>query len=501
MANCGYNIVVDIVRELTRRKVLQAIAACSLFRPALGQPQEAARGLQLPTAQEPVAGVRRALVIGNRAYKTSPLVTPANDAVDMGDRLKRLRFDTDVVIDGTKPKMQAAIDAFVSKLGPGDVAIFFYAGHGLQIDAANYMVPVEFDAGNEAQARQNSVHFDAVKQRLERSAAAMILMVLDSCRNNPFATAKTSHGLALLEASLGSYIAFAASPGKTASDNAGERNGLFTKHLLASLSQPIPISVLFRKVRQDVFTASGQRQLPYLHDQVIADFSLAEGVPAKPSGKAPATAVSGDARRTVDSLDEGKTLLQNGRCEEAIQAIDKIIRRQPDNAFAHNALGLAYGCQALRVQAARHFSMAIDLKPDYGAAYLNRGDIFLATAQYELAIQDFTWAVEQEPENAIMRWRLGRARLGLRRYEEAMEDFSEAIRLDPSDPHGYHGRGQVYHVLGKLREALADFDDAVIRKKDAVDFYRDRARTRDRMGDKSGAAEDRAKSIQSEKKK
>ena len=467
-----------------------------LVSAAGSQPPDNPRSIRPSPLPGPASSARKALLIGNRSYRNAPLRTPINDAEDLAKSLQKLGFDTRIVADGTKAAIQGAVEKFSAGLEAGDVAVFFYSGHGMQIDAENYLVPVEFSAGNESQAKERSIPFSMAKSRLEQSPAALVLMILDSCRDNPFGPTKiTVSGLALLEAGLGSYIAFAASPGRTASDNSSERNGLFTKHLLRELSKPIPVSELFRKVRQDVFEASAGKQLPYLHDQVILDVSLQSGrtgAQTAPAGLNTEPIVPG----SLDLLDKGKSLLHQGNCEEARKIFDSLIRKQPDHAFAQNALGLAFRCLQMNVPAVERFSMAINLKPDYAASYLNRGEVFLSTAQYDLAIQDFTWGIEQDPENAIMYRRRGRARLGLRLYEDAQKDFSLAIGLDPSDSRAYLGRGLVKYQFGKFREAQEDYDNAILLKRDLAEAYRERARTRDRLGDRLGATEDRSAAIQ-----
>jgi len=437
---------------------------------------------------------RKALLIGNQSYRRSPLKNSANDASDLGSSLQKLGFKTTILANASKSKMEDAVETFASGLSAGDAAVFFYAGHGFQLDSENYLVPVEFAATNETQAREAAVPFQMVKTRLEQTPATLVTIILDSCRNNPFDSAKISaHGLALSEAGLGSFIAFSASPGKTASDGS-ERNGLFTQYLLKELNEPVLLSELFRRVRREVYEASGQRQLPYLHDQLIADFSLnPAGEPGvSPTGQSPEAVRPAVTREPAsEQAEEGKRLYQTGRCEDAARVFDKLARQEPTNVFVQNALGLALSCLKLHAAAAEHFSLAVQLKPDYAAPYLNRGQVFLASAQYELAIQDFTWAIEQEPENAAFYARRGKALFGLRRYEDAERDFANAIALDPADPSGYHGRGQVSHQLGRYREALADYDQAIARKRDLAPAYIDRARTRERLGDAAGAASDR----------
>jgi Flp pilus assembly protein TadD len=466
------------------------VAACLLLCFAIHS-QDDSRGVApvrpgnpAPRKTDLPVHARRALLIGNQKYVQRPLRNPIHDATDMADALRGLGFDAQLVTDASRADMEKAVSAFTARIGPGDLGVFFYAGHGFQLDANNYLVPVEFAAQTEAEAQQRAVSFDAIKSALERTSADAVVMILDSCRDNPFRTGGApSHGLALMEAGLGSYIAFSASPGKTASDNPRDRNGLFTKCLLEHVKQPVGIAELFREVRRQVATDSGGAQLPYLHDQMIGDLRL--------SATAPPNAQSAAAPPPSEEEETAKRLYSEGHCEEAVNLLDRVVRTRPTDPFAQNALGLAYACLKMNTPASERFSLAIQLKPCYAAAYLNRGNVFIAAAQYELAIEDFTWAIEQEPGNANFYWRRGIALFGLRHYEDARTDFAKAVELDPSDPHGYAGLGRVAHQMGNYREALQYYNTAIAYNRDYIAAYVDRARTRERMGDTAGAATDR----------
>jgi len=433
---------------------------------------------------KPVSGApgRKALLIGNAKYVEGPLANPVHDAVDLGKSLEQFGFHITVVADASYGVMTSAVSKFAASLGAGDAALFYYSGHGVQLDGENYLVPVEFRASQAEHAKQSAVPFSVLKLALEKSPAAVTIQILDCCRNNPFAVVGQSSvsGLAALEAGLGSYIVFAAGPGQTASDNPSEWNGLFAKHLLQALPGQHNVSELFRVVRRAVYEASGEKQRPYLHDQLIADFYL------KPPDHSPLPVVSAGSA----DVEEGKRLYQQARCREAVDILGRAVRRDPENALVQNALGLAYRCQGLNREAAASFSRAITLAPAYATAYLNRGDLYLSNTQYELAIQDFEWAIEQEPANAAPIAKRGRALLAMRRYEDAKADFSRALELDPSHADAYHGRGQVQHQLGKYNEAAADFGNAIARKSDVGAYWQDRARTRSRLGDEPGAKAD-----------
>ncbi|OLE57097.1 MAG: hypothetical protein AUI36_14995 [Cyanobacteria bacterium 13_1_40CM_2_61_4] len=353
--------------------------------------------------------------------------------------------------------MDQAIAKFVGELRKGDVALFYYSGHGMQIDGENLLVPVDFAARLASEAKQSCIRFDELQRSLEKSAAGLSILVMDACRSNPFRGTRglLSQGMAPVEPRMGSYIAFAASPGQTADDNSTERNGLFTKFLLESLRQPPPLSQLFRGVRDAVYTASRQHQMPAIQDQILGDFFFVP--PAAAAAPAP-------PKTTVDLLEAGRTLFAQGKCAEALDYFDRAVRSDPQNAFAHNAAGLAYVCQNLQTSAIRSFNAAISLRPDLASAYLNRGNVYMTAGSYRLAAQDFEWAIDQEPQNSVYLTRRGYAYFGDRKYDEAMADFNRAAEVNPSDAEALYGRGQVRQRLGRYREAVDDYRAALERK-------------------------------------
>src|ERR1700682_2061480 len=179
---------------------------------------------------------RIALVIGNDAYPEKRLHNAVNDARSMKSALEDAGFTVQMRVDATQQQMEAAIDDFTSGANPGDIALFFYAGHGMQINDQNYLIPVDFQAHTAVDAKYKAYPAQRVQENLEAAGAAMQILVLDACRNNPFRGWRGgSDGLAAMQAGRGTYIAFATSPGKTAADNPGGQNGLFTGELIAVL--------------------------------------------------------------------------------------------------------------------------------------------------------------------------------------------------------------------------------------------------------------------------
>ncbi|MBV9506121.1 MAG: caspase family protein [Acidobacteriia bacterium] len=414
---------------------------------------------------------RVALVLGNTEYPANRLVNPAHDAEDMKAALERMGFRVTAGTNLGLRAMNERIQQFVSDVQTGDVALVYFAGHGMQVDGENLLVPVDFAESMESSAKSHCVRFDELQHSLEKSAARVSILIMDACRENPYhRTRSWGRGMAPVEAGLGSYIAFATSPGSTASENPTERNGLFTKYLLQTLRQPPPLSQLFRTVRDEVWTASRQQQRPYIEDQLIGDFNFTEQAGAAASATNSGLQQPGTPQ---DLLENGRLLYQQGNCAGAVQSFDRAVRLVPENAFAQNAAGMAYACQNLQNQALERFNMAIRLQPDMASAYHNRGVAYLMAGRYELAAEDFTWAIEQDPGTSTNYVRRGEAYFASRKYMEAAKDFSRAIDLNPADAEAYHGRGQVSQRLGKYQEALSDYNAALERRPGFFEASRD----------------------------
>ncbi len=223
---------------------------------------------------------RYALVIGNSAYKNvSPLKNSANDANDMAVELEKSNFEVIKVINGNYKEMREAYRRFQEKLsgGPKDqtIGLFYYAGHGLQSEGENYLVPVEANIQYEDDIPRTCFALQrVVVANMERSNSRMNIIILDACRNNPFPSAYRSStgGLAEIKRAKGSFIAYATAPGSIASDGEG-RNGLYTQELLKAMRKPAKtIEQVFKDVRLNVMNLSGDKQYTWDQSNIIGDF-------------------------------------------------------------------------------------------------------------------------------------------------------------------------------------------------------------------------------------
>ena len=241
-------------------------------------------GLALATlssaAQAPL-DVRVALVIGNAAYKHVPaLSNSVNDAKSMSLVLNRLGFKVVDVIDGDRASMVRAIDQLQGQLkGKQAVAMLYYAGHGLQLDWRNYMVPVDANLQTSADVPRQTIDIEEVIKAFKASGTRMNILVLDACRDNPFSDKGTGKGLAQLDAPPGTYLAFATAPGNVAED--GDEisgNGLYTHFLLQELQKPAKVEDLFKRVRLQVRKKTQGRQIPWDSTSLEEDFAFNDGV-------------------------------------------------------------------------------------------------------------------------------------------------------------------------------------------------------------------------------
>jgi hypothetical protein len=246
------------------------------------------------------ADKRVALVIGNAAYQnTTPLLNPSNDAGDVAGSLTRLGFD---VVDGRdldKRSMERLIRQFAVKLSGADVALFFYAGHGLQVEGRNFLVPTDAKLTSEGDVDFESLSVDLVVKQMERDAKTS-LVLLDACRDNPLArslarsmgtrSTQVGQGLAEVKAGIGTLIGFSTQPGAFALDGTG-RNSPYTEALLKHLETPgKDFSGVLVEVRNDVLKTTGGRQVPWEHTSLTGQVYL-RGLPAP--GAADATPIAG----------------------------------------------------------------------------------------------------------------------------------------------------------------------------------------------------------------
>ncbi len=223
---------------------------------------------------------RLALVIGQSAYRSVPaLPNPANDARAVTQLLTDSGFEVSTAADLSQGQMREAVSDFAGKVaakGADTVALVFYAGHGLQIDGENFLVPVDIDPKREADIPIQAVRLNDILNTLTSVPSKMRILMLDACRNNPFPELKTAGGgLAIVDAKIGApgtFLSFSTSPGAVAEDGSGSNSPYTNALLAAGKEQNIPIEETFKRVRLAVNKVTEGRQTPWDSSSLTEDF-------------------------------------------------------------------------------------------------------------------------------------------------------------------------------------------------------------------------------------
>ncbi len=243
---------------------------------------------------------RIALVIGNGAYATGKLNNPVNDARAMTQALKRMGFEVMAFENVNSAQFRRAVAGFGEKLGSGGpglgAGLFYYSGHGMQVSGKNFMIPIDAEIRSERYVAAETVDVDSVLGQMDQAKNRVNIIVLDACRDNPFARKfrGSARGLAFMDAPMGTYIAYATAPGSTADDGDPGANGIYTAELLKALREPnLKIEDVFKRVRQGVLTRTGGRQNPWEASNLTGDFFFAiTGGPAPAPAPGPVVATA-----------------------------------------------------------------------------------------------------------------------------------------------------------------------------------------------------------------
>jgi formylglycine-generating enzyme required for sulfatase activity len=290
---------------------------------------------------------RVALVIGNGAYQhTSRLANPANDARRMAELLRGAGVEVILGIDLDRRAVDDRLRQFRDRLDGGSLGILFYAGHGLQVEGENYLLPVDARL-----QRQSDLEFEALSVtrvlRIMEDAAPTRLVFLDACRDNPLAqtlargmgtrSSAIGRGLGVVTAGRGTMVSFATQPGNVALDGAGE-NSPFTAALLRHLAEPgVDVGIAMRRVREAVLRATGERQVPWEHSSLLGEVVLvpaAVSTPVAPGVAAPAAPVAPAVAVVPPAPDRDVVFWQSIQNSQRAEEFEAYLRQFPQGTFA-----------------------------------------------------------------------------------------------------------------------------------------------------------------------
>jgi uncharacterized caspase-like protein len=235
-------------------------------------------------ASDAFAERRLALVIGNGGYTVGPLDNPANDAALMAETLRLAGFEVTHHVDLGYRDMQRAVVQFGRDLrgsGNDTVGMVYYAGHAIQSDGENYLIPVDADIQDELDLRIATLDVSTLMTSLDKAGNRLNMVILDACRNNPFKSVSRSgsRGLAKIDAASGTLLAFSTAPGRVAADGTG-RNSPYTAALAKAIRTPgLPVEQVFKRVRIDVMERTGEQQVPWESSSLTGDFMFLEPAP------------------------------------------------------------------------------------------------------------------------------------------------------------------------------------------------------------------------------
>jgi hypothetical protein len=226
------------------------------------------------SASPPIAERRVALVVGNQSYSAAPLRNAVNDARAMARMLRDMGFEVQLKENLGQKGFIDALRGFGAAMREGGVGLFYYAGHGMQLKGRNFLIPVDAEIQSEDEVPFMSIDANQVLGKMEQARTRLNIVMLDACRNNPYAKTfrTTAAGLAQMDAPSGTLIAFATAPGGVAADGEGE-NSVYTKHLLAHLPEPgVPIEIALKRVREAVTRETNDKQIPWESSSLLGDF-------------------------------------------------------------------------------------------------------------------------------------------------------------------------------------------------------------------------------------
>ncbi len=310
-----------------------------------------------------LAESRVALVVGNANYETKKLKNARNDAELMARTLKDVGFDVLTVFDGDAAAMRAAVTEFGRRLKvPDTVALFYYAGHGVQADGENYLVPLAANIFDMTEVALNSLSLGDVLKTMARSESRMNLVVLDACRDNPFAAttrAIAQGGLAPVVAPSGTLIGYATAPGQVARDGEGE-NSPYSAALAANISVAgLTLEEVFRNARRRVIDVTSGRQVPWEHSSLIGEFFFRPKPPGPQSSEIRhESPVGADARLSeIDAWEQIKLSKDPARFKAHIELY-------PDGLFAELAGVRLSKIEAMRAQTPWNWIMTGSIERD-----------------------------------------------------------------------------------------------------------------------------------------
>jgi tetratricopeptide (TPR) repeat protein len=462
------------------------LSACTLF---LGVSLSAWTASGTPTrlgSDTEAPPQRLALLVGNSKYEhLNPLKNPKNDVDQLAAKLKQLGFQNSIAYDLNHDDFVDTLSTFQNKIAPGDIALFYYSGHGVQLGGTNYLIPVSMQSGASPVTLQGSgIPLTLVRNAL--SSAKVGLIILDACRTVLNLPAKGPLDGLAGSFPRGALVAYAADEGQSASDNDTEELSLFTKYLISEMDRPDEtLCQLFGGVREAVDVASQHVQFPFVYDGVIGDFVF-NRTTTEESRKL--SAVSNTVGRTKvwttievsDNPNDFAAFLAPGLSEK------KHVKAAEDRLSSlMSSTAKAVGLVPLDAQG---------VSPEI-VAMGNQGERLFYEKAYTKALKSYEKLLALRPSDGSILYDYATCLLHLGRNDEAIQFFSKAVEVNPEFPWAYFNRGVAHHLKGDLAQAIEDYTSTLKRRTSYALGYNNLALAKRDAGDLAGAEQDVEKAI------
>jgi len=455
---------------------------------------------------------RIALIIGNSDYRTAPLNNPVNDARDMADALRQLKFKVIEKINADKKDIILSIDEFYNQLRRSDVGIFYYAGHGMQIQGTNYLIPVDAHVTSEADIQFEAIDAGRVLGKMNDAGNKMNIVILDACRDNPFKRSFRTErqGLAQMDAPKGTIIAYATAPGSVAAEGTG-RNGIYTKYLLKNMRKPeLSVMEVFRETGLGVMQETQDKQIPWVSTTPIQRYYLAGGSaviqklsPKSRKSQIEISANVSGARVLVDGRGVGATPTQGVEVspgshrirleKEGYEAYEKSVLVEAGRTFSiqvyldkkkpqkgrlyvetdprdakvnipgiirfYQGIELDPGKYWVEVSADGHETKKVWIQVKPGEDKNLKTSLIHKEQFKRILIQE--QEVSRNPENVAAWTQLGNLYFDTNNFKKAIWAYKKSLTLNPNNANAQTDLGVMYRRNGQSTKAIKAFDKAI----------------------------------------
>lgn len=429
---------------------------------------------------------RLALLIGNSQYTNfNHLQNPPNDVNALAAKLSNLGFKSTVKHDLSRQDMVNALVDFQLQIAPGDIALFYYSGHGIQVQGTNYLIPIDMPKPSSNLTIQTS-GIDLPTVRSAIAASKLSFIILDACRTiSNLPTKGPSPGLAAMTA-RGSLIAFAADEGQTASDNDAEGNSLFTKFLMAELDKPdVLLCELFTAIRTDVDGASAHAQFPFIYDGIIGDFVFNKQTNQEVT-----------KLNTLATTSSPEQIYKSLEAKQTPSGLAAFIARFPTSSSTSSAKALLSNLMSSTTKAAGNAPIEANSEsPTLNSLAMTADRLYKENA-YPQALTAYNQLIAAKPSDPWISYNRANTLLQLHQYDDAIKGFDQAIQLKPDYAWAYYNRGVARHLAGDMKGAIADYTIALNMMPTYAAGYNNRSIAERESGDLVSAEKDARKAIE-----